>query len=97
MAEQRGNDVEDKAKERAKDVAKDIEGAAKDPMNPVHSAGTRKGEEMKEEERSGSGRHDSGTSGAGRPAGTSDASDSTSVNPSAEEPIDPESPPLRTP
>ncbi|MFN2520152.1 MAG: hypothetical protein ABR525_03795 [Candidatus Limnocylindria bacterium] len=89
--------MEDKAKDRAKDVAKDIKGAGSEPEDPVHFPGTRKGEEMKKEEHSGSGRKDMGTSGAGRPAGTSNASDSTSINPSAEEPIDPDSPPLRTP
>ena len=89
--------MEEKAKDRAKDVAKDIKDAATDPAKPDHTPGARKGEEIKREEHSGSGRHDTGTSGAGRPAGTSDASDSTSINPSAEEPIDPDSPPMRAP
>lgn len=98
MVEQKEDDVEDKAKERAKDIEGTIEkGATNDPKDPVHQAGARKGEEMRSEEGSGSGRDTAGTSGAARPSGSSDASDSTAINPSAEEPIDPDSPPLRAP
>ena len=48
---------------------------------PTHTAGTRQGEEMKSEEGKEPGRHDAGTTHAGRPAGTSDARDSTGINP----------------
>lgn len=48
---------------------------------PTHSPGTRKGEEIKDEEGKEPGRYDAGTTGADRPAGTSDARDSTAINP----------------
>jgi hypothetical protein len=59
---------------------------------PAHSPGTGKGEEISDRDGKESGRHDTGTSGAGRPAGGSTARDSTKINPDAENPIDPESP-----
>ena len=58
----------------------------------THSPGTRKGEEVKEDEGTESGREDTGTTGADRPAGTRTSRDSTRVNP--QDPIDPESPDL---
>lgn len=60
--------------------------------SPSHDAGTGKGEEKSSMEGKESGREDEGTSHAGRPAGTSTARNSTSINPDAEEPIDPDSP-----
>ena len=48
---------------------------------PTHTPGTRQGEEIKGEEGKESGRQDAGTTGADRPAGTSDARDSTAINP----------------
>lgn len=48
---------------------------------PTHTPGTRQGEEIKDEEGKESGREDAGTTGADRPAGTSDARDSTAINP----------------
>ena len=48
---------------------------------PTHAPGTRQGEEIKEEEGKESGRSDAGTTGADRPAGESDARDSTAINP----------------
>ncbi|MET0647212.1 MAG: hypothetical protein ABW208_11370 [Pyrinomonadaceae bacterium] len=48
---------------------------------PTHTPGTRQGEEIKDEEGKESGRQDAGTTGADRPAGTSDARDSTAINP----------------
>ncbi len=48
---------------------------------PAHSPGTRKGEEIKDEEGNEAGREDAGTTGADRPSGGSDAKDSTSINP----------------
>ncbi len=63
-----------------------------DPKNPSHTPTVRKGEEAVKHDGKEPGRHDSGTTGAGRPAGTSDARDSTMVNPAAEEPIDKQSP-----
>jgi hypothetical protein len=59
---------------------------------PAHHPGARKGEEIKEEEGQEPGRHDTGTTGASRPTGTSTARDSTRVNP--QDPIDPDSPEL---
>ncbi|GAC1397078.1 MAG: hypothetical protein NVSMB65_16140 [Chloroflexota bacterium] len=66
-----------------------------DQTGPAHDAGTRKGEEMPGAEGKEPGRQDTGTTGAGRPTGTSTARDSTSIDP--QDPIDPESPNLRTP
>ena len=65
---------------------KDEEGTT----TPAHSPGTRKGEEIKEDDGKESGRDDTGSTGAGRPAGKRDARDSTRVNP--KDPIDPDSP-----
>ncbi len=65
------------------------------PPEPTHEPGTAKGEEMVSEKGKEPGRHDTGTTGAGRPTGKSTARDSTSINP--QDPIDPESPNLRTP
>ena len=48
---------------------------------PTHTPGTRQGEEIKEEEGKEPGRTDAGTTGADRPAGWSDARDSTAINP----------------
>jgi hypothetical protein len=48
---------------------------------PTHTPGTRQGEEIKDEEGKEPGRQDAGTTGADRPAGTSDARDSTAINP----------------
>jgi hypothetical protein len=59
---------------------------------PVHQPGVRRGEEMVKEEGKEPGRHETGTTGAGRPAGESTARDSTRVDP--QDPIDPESPKL---
>lgn len=52
---------------------------------PTHTPGTRQGEEIKEEEGKEPGRYDAGTTHADRPAGTSDARDSTSINPDSVE------------
>jgi hypothetical protein len=59
-----------------------------------HDAGTRKGEEIKEDDGKEAGRHDEGETGADRPAGSSTARDSTGINPEDENPIDPNSPKL---
>lgn len=56
--------------------------------DPSHHEGVPKGEEMANDKEAG--RYDSGTTGAGRPAGGSTARDSTGINP--QDPIDPESP-----
>jgi hypothetical protein len=48
---------------------------------PTHTPGTRQGEEIKDEEGKEAGRSDAGTTHADRPAGTSDARDSTAINP----------------
>jgi len=48
---------------------------------PTHSPGVRKGEDVKEEDGKEPGREDAGVTGAGRPAGTSTARDSTAINP----------------
>jgi len=48
---------------------------------PTHTPGTRKGEEIKEEDGKEPGRQDTGTTDADRPAGTSTARDSTMINP----------------
>ncbi|MGH9945060.1 MAG: hypothetical protein ACRD9R_22145 [Pyrinomonadaceae bacterium] len=48
---------------------------------PTHHPGTRKGEDIKDEEGKEPGRSDAGTTGAARPAGKSDARDSTAINP----------------
>jgi hypothetical protein len=56
--------------------------------DPSHQEGIRKGNETATDKEPG--RYDSGTSGAGPPAGGSTGRDSTSINPS--DPIDPEEP-----
>ncbi len=48
---------------------------------PTHTTGTAKGEDIKDRDGKESGREDAGTTGAGRPTGTSTARDSTSINP----------------
>jgi hypothetical protein len=48
---------------------------------PTHSPGTRKGEDIKDKDGKEPGRQDSGTTGAGRPSGSSSARDSTAINP----------------
>lgn len=48
---------------------------------PTHTPGTRQGEEIKDEDGKEAGRDDAGTTGADRPAGGSDAKDSTGINP----------------
>jgi hypothetical protein len=60
---------------------------------PSHDPGTRKGEELSGEDEAG--RHDTGTTGAGRPTGKSTARDSTGINP--QDPIDDDSPEILTP
>ena len=62
----------------------------KGTTGPAHTPGTRKGEQIVQEEGKEPGRHDKGESGAGRPAGGSTARDSTRINP--QDPIDPDSP-----
>ena len=48
---------------------------------PAHAPGTRKGEEITQEEGKEPGREEQGTSHAGRPAGGRTARDSTGINP----------------
>ncbi len=60
--------------------------------SPSHDWGTGKGEEKSSTEGKESGRHDLGETHAERPAGTSTARDSTSINPENMDPIDPNSP-----
>ncbi len=57
---------------------------------PAHQPGARKGEEMASHGEAG--REDTGESHADRPSGTSTSRVSTSINPDAENPIDPASP-----
>ena len=52
---------------------------------PTHTPGTRQGEQIKDDEGKESGRQDSGTTHADRPSGTSDARDSTAINPDSVE------------
>jgi hypothetical protein len=52
-------------------------------VGPAHYAGTPRGEDVADD--SEAGRQDAGTTGADRPAGTSDARDATSVNPQSDE------------
>lgn len=54
---------------------------------PTHHPGTRKGEDIKDEEGKEPGREDTGTTGADRPAGESDARDSTAINPDSVESV----------
>ncbi|MGA9770679.1 MAG: hypothetical protein WBV94_16685 [Blastocatellia bacterium] len=67
-------------------MADDQEGTS----GPAHTPGTRKGEEIVQEEGKEPGRHDISDTGAGRPAGGSTGRDSTQINP--QDPIDPNSP-----
>jgi len=64
---------------------------------PAHQPGSRKGEEMKQGEGKESGRHEGSETGTGRPVGHSTARDATSINPDAENPIDPQSPKMPPP
>ncbi len=57
-----------------------------------HDFGVGKGEEKSSAEGKEAGRHDTGTTGADRPAGTSTARDSTSINPDEAGPIDEDMP-----
>lgn len=51
------------------------------PDAPTHTTGTRKGEDILDKDGKEPGRQDAGTTGADRPSGTSDARDSTAINP----------------
>lgn len=62
------------------------------PDASAHTPGTAKGEEKIMNEGKEPGRHDTGDAGEGRPAGTSTARNSTSVNAEEMEPIDPNMP-----
>ncbi len=62
------------------------------PEAPAHTPGTAKGEEKVMNEGKEPGRLDTNEAGADRPAGTSTARNSTSVNAEEMEPIDPEMP-----
>jgi hypothetical protein len=64
---------------------------------PAHQPGSRKGEEMKQSEGKEPGRHEDGETETGRPVGHSTARDATSINPDAENPIDPQSPKMPPP
>jgi hypothetical protein len=64
---------------------------------PAHDSGTGKGEEKSSMEGKEAGREDGETTHADRPAGTRTARDSTSINPDAEDPIDPNSPNMPAP
>ncbi|MGI8918508.1 MAG: hypothetical protein ACR2H6_07885 [Pyrinomonadaceae bacterium] len=55
--------------------------ADKGTSGPTHTTGTAKGEDVKDRDGKEAGRDDAGTTGAGRPTGTSTARDSTSINP----------------
>lgn len=66
----------------------------KNPPEPVHQPGVPKGEEIVEDEGKEPGRKDTGTTGAGRPAGTSTSRDATGVDPEGAKPVDPNSPTL---
>ena len=59
---------------------------AKDPPQPVHVPGTRKGEELAQRKGKEPGREEPGA------RGYRSARDSTSLNPEAREPIDPRMP-----
>ena len=60
---------------------------------PSHDMGTRKGEELAAGDEAG--RDETGTTGTGRPTGQSTARDATGINP--QDPIDEDSPELKTP
>ena len=55
--------------------------ADKGTSGPTHTTGTAKGEDIKDRDGKEAGRSEEGTTGAGRPAGSSTARDSTSINP----------------
>jgi hypothetical protein len=57
---------------------------------PAHQPGTRKGEKMSKETGKEGGRHDTGTTGAGRPAG--EATPRTASGIVTKGPVDPQSP-----
>ena len=59
---------------------------------PTHTDGTRKGEEIRNEDGQEPGRQDLGESHAGLAAGTKTARDSTGINPDDREAVDAESP-----
>jgi hypothetical protein len=65
--------------------------------SPAHSPGTRKGEEIVQDEGKEPGREETGKTGVGRPTGESTARDSTGINPDKAEPQTPGSPTLPTP
>lgn len=52
---------------------------------PTHTPGTRQGEEIKNRDGKEAGRQEEGATGAGRPAGSSTARDSTAINPESVE------------
>lgn len=53
--------------------------------SPTHTTGTRKGEDIKDEEGKEPGRHDAEETHANRPSGGSTARDSTAINPDSVE------------
>ena len=57
----------------------------KGTSGPAHTPGTRKGEEVKQQDGQEPGREDRGTSHAGRATGTKTARDSTAINPESVE------------
>ncbi len=59
---------------------------------PTHAPGTRQGEEIKQEDGQEAGRSDTGTTDAGRAAGTKTARDSTAINPDDVEATSPGAP-----
>jgi hypothetical protein len=65
-----------------------------DSTDQVSDSGRRRGEDIIKGEGKEPGRRDEKPTGAGRPAGSSTSRDATSVNPEAEDPIDPNSPKL---
>lgn len=62
---------------------------------PTHEPGTDAGESKIRTEGKEPGRKDTGTTGAGRPAGKASSRNSTGINP--KEPIDPQMPYLQAP
>jgi hypothetical protein len=63
-----------------------------DLADPARPPNMRRGEDVVKNEGREPGRHDVEKTGAGRPAGRSEARDATLVNPEDEDPIDPKSP-----
>jgi len=59
---------------------------------PAHAEGTRRGEEIAQEDGKEPGRQDGETSGAGRATGTKTARDSTGINPDNVEATDDDAP-----